>query len=280
MAKSAMGSIREVEVTCVAWMDLLGYGSMLKEGFFDPLNPLSLEAINRLHEFHKIVASKAKRNFNILALNDGVAIFRDLSPRSNDVTFDFIRNAIELHNSVNSFEQSKNFPGSRMIIATGFRVRGKNDIHYPDATNILLNKLKMGQISPEQAIFEASRARPHFGIVPELQANFAFTKAYLVDSGGAKLGFPGPSCYIDLTMFDKSIPEWIVFKKIIPWKDMNMQANFGLLQELDVDKAVKLKIKGLLDALEIANVLSNSEESAKNLLKLRVTKNLRIKKVP
>jgi hypothetical protein len=278
MAKVSRGSIRKIEVACVAWIDLLGYGSMLTEAYFNPLNPIAEKAINRLRSFHNLVASKAKRNFNILALNDGAAVFRDLSPRSNDVTFDFLRSSVDLHNCINSSEHSNNFPGSRMVIATGFRVRGDNDIIYPDEKNILLKKLHNGEITPQQGIFEASRARPHFGIIPELQANFAFTKAYLVDLGGTKIGFPGPNCYVDLTLFDKSIIPWITFDKVIQWKGMNMEAKFGLLKEFNVELAHKTKRHGLCNALEIANALSGSDDTAEVLLKLRVTKNLRMRK--
>lgn len=277
MAKVSMGSIRKIEVACVAWMDLLGYGSMLEEAAFDVLNPLAEKAINRLHDFHNMVASKAKRNFNILALNDGIAIYRDLSPRSNHVTFDFIRDAIDLFQYVNHQENLNKFPGGRMVIATGFRVRSENDIVFPDEKNILLRKLKLAIITPQQGIIEASRARPHFGIIPELQANFAFTKAYLVESGGSKIGFPGANCYIDLSIFDKIIPEWIIFEKVISWKDKGMKADFGLLKELNIELAVKTKHQGLLDAFQIGNALTGSEKTAQKLLSMRIIKNIRVK---
>lgn len=271
-------AIRQIEVSCVAWMDLLGYGSMLKESYFDPFNPLSRKAINRLHRFHKIVSDKAERNFDIIGLNDGIAAFRDLSIRSSSVSFDFLKKSLELFQAVIDAERVDDYPGARMVIATGYRIRGENDVIFPDEIKPLLNKLKRGLIDPMQAVHEASRARPHFGIIPELQANFAFTKAYLVDEGGSKAGFGGANCYIDLNLFNNQLTEWIKFSKVVEWNGMNMSSRFGLFESINTELANKMAFNGILNALEISNILSGSTDSTLKMLASRITKNLRAEK--
>lgn len=54
--KSSMGSRRVVETSIVAWMDLLGYGSMLRGVGFDPTADDAKAAVERLNRFQDVVS--------------------------------------------------------------------------------------------------------------------------------------------------------------------------------------------------------------------------------
>ena len=78
----------QISVAC--WIDLLGYGRMISEAAFNPLDARAKIALKRLSRFHEIVASHSNRYFPTLALNDGAVAYRDLSLRSRSVTHDFL----------------------------------------------------------------------------------------------------------------------------------------------------------------------------------------------
>lgn len=266
--KTSKGSKRLYEVNATVWFDMLGYGSMLEKVNFDPTKVEAQNALKRLNSFHEIAAKHACKHFPIHAINDGIIAFKDLSPRAKSVTFDFVDRALKLFEEFNKIDTQDGFPGARMIIATGFRVRIPRTL--PEVTNGKLKSIKKriseNVMSTEQAIREAYETRPYFGLLPELQANFAFTKAYLVDSNGSKGGFGGPNCFIDLSLFKSSEIEWLKFEKIIDWEQMGMKSKFGQIKEYNRELANKQSHNGLLDAFEVATNIS-SQNNITNVLR-------------
>ena len=79
----------------VAWVDLLGYGSMLKECGFDPTSKSAKKAVKRLEQFNKTSLKHANLHFPLLQMNDGIATWRELSFRTKSVTQDFLARSIE-----------------------------------------------------------------------------------------------------------------------------------------------------------------------------------------
>src|SRR5665647_188008 len=272
--KAVKGKRRLYEVGCVAWVDLLGYGSMLADASFDPTASISQKAISRLFDFHIITSKHAHRYFPIHAINDGAVVFRDLSPRTPSVTFDFLDRAIKLFQKINDFDKKNGFPGARMVIACGFRVRMNNQEIFQDHRKIkgIKEKLRNGLISADQAVSESISIRHNFGLIPELQANFAFTKAYLVEQGGSKEGFPGSNCFIDLSMFVKTIPDWISFEKQISWEKMGMKGMFGQFKSIDRVLANSSRHQGILDAFDIAENISIQDNISNVLVKSTIKK--------
>jgi len=261
--KTSKGSMRGVEVSCVAWIDLLAYGSQISAAGFNPAHESATIAIHRLDRLHQAVSEKANRYFPTMAMNDGVIAFRDLSPRAHGVTYDFLMRSIDLFNHVNSIDQNElGHPGARMVVAPGFRVRRilNFDQHLNEGKGKRIKeKLQSGKITPEQAVNEALKARQYFDATPELQGNFALTRAYLADESGSAAGLGGPNCFIDLSLFSSPHPDWITFSKKTEWSSRGMAATFGCLEKLDHEKAMELKMIGILDAFEIAKSLSNDQ---------------------
>lgn len=271
--KVSKGRRRLFEVNSTVWFDLLGYGSLLEKVSFDPTKLEAQQALQRLNDFHLIVSKHACRYFPIHAINDGIVAFKDLSPRSRSVTFDFIDRAYKLFTNFNELDTKAGFPGARMVIAAGFRVRIKEDENNPEHGKIasIKGRLKEGLISTQQAINEAFKTRPYFGLLPELQANFAFTKAYLVDNLGTKGGFGGPNCFIDLSFFENQELDWLKFEKVVEWEQMGMKSTFGQIKTFDRELANQQMHKGTLDAFEIATKISQ-QDNVTNLLRQNTIK--------
>ena len=83
MPTRAKGRRYDFELSCVAWGDLLGYGSMIESAKFHPKDRVTIQAIRRLKTFQQVAMNAATRTFRAMPINDGVAFFCDLSPRSH-----------------------------------------------------------------------------------------------------------------------------------------------------------------------------------------------------
>ena len=212
------GKKYRVEIAAVAWLDLLGYGGMLEAVKFDAGCAAAAAAVTRLENFHEAVAAVAHRNFRVSQLNDAAVFFKDLSPRAESVTFDFLARSYDAYRRIGEVDAAGGYPGARMVVAAGPRLRLRTGRkHGAGHLQNLERRSADGFLSQIQALREAFRSGPIAGFVPELQANFAFTKAYLVDSGGARAGFPGAHCYVDLALFDDSTPTWSHLGPPIEW---------------------------------------------------------------
>jgi len=274
--KLARGAKSIVEVSATAWIDLLGYGSMLRDAQFDPTSPAAEAAVERLDCFHAHIAAAATKYSTALVINDGAVICRDLSARSISVTYDFIRRIVQLHKAINAAEHAKSQPGARCVIAAGFRIRRRN--HHKRSLidgygSHLIKQLENGIISAEEGIKSAITVKPFMATVPETQANFAFTKAYLVDEAGSSAGFSGARVFLDMTLISCPDLPWLTFDEIIDWSVPGMNGKFGAIKVLDDIAAGRSSHSGCRDAYEIAEVLSTSPEILNRLRKLRVTRN-------
>jgi hypothetical protein len=261
----------QISVAC--WIDLLGYGRMISEAEFNPLHVKSKEALGRLRCFHQVVARHSTRHFPTLVMNDGAVAYRDLSLRSRSVTHDFLVRAWSLFTDLKTSEATLGFPGARMVLACGFRMRGRragmdaSDQHFRS----IIGRVQNGDIDGEQAIREAASMRPTFDIVPQLQANFAFTKAYVAESSGSKGGLPGANFYVDLTIFERLDPDWIVLGPEIIWSDkrLALSASFAAVLDLPASKHSADGPTDVLDGLKIAERLAGNPNVLRALQEAR-----------
>ena len=251
----------QVAVAC--WIDLLGYGGMISAAAFNPMHPEAREALARIRTFHRIVAEHSVRHFPTLVMNDGAVAYRDLSLRARSVTHDFLMRAWEMFEAVRLEDMNHGHPGPRMVLACGFRMRGRRaglDASRDNFTSIIA-RLQNQEIDAEQAVREAASMRPHFDIVPQLQANFAFTKAYAAEQTGTKGGLPGPAFYVDLSIFGANRPGWIDLGPDIDWShpNLNLQAKFAVVKEIHRSRHPAGGPPDILDGLAVAQVLANDQ---------------------
>jgi hypothetical protein len=242
-------------MACVAWVDLLGYGAMLAKTRFDLRDPGANAAIARLRAFQRAAITDTRRSFPAMVINDGVAYFTDLDDAGADGTAAFLRRATQAHAAINQVDMSAGYPGARMVVAFGPRARIARPKRSDSHLRGLLDRLGRGVISPRLAVREAFIAGPVAGFVPALQANFAFTRAYLANEAGSKAGLGGAHCYIDLNAFDEACPRWIVFSRQQWWEDRGLRVNFGQLRTADWNAAARDHFVGLRSKTAVATAL-------------------------
>ncbi len=249
----------QVAVSC--WIDLLGYGQMISASGFNPLHPDARAALSRIRTFHRIVAEHSARYFPTLVMNDGAVAYRDLSLRSRSPTHDFLVRAWHMFDAVRREDLKRGHPGPRMVLACGFRMLGRRaglDASR-DQFKSILERVETREISAEQAVREAASIRPHFDVVPQLQANFAFTKAYLAEQSGTKGGLPGPAFYVDMAVFGGHRPQWIDLGPEIAWQlpKLNLRTVFAEVRGFRDERHPSGGPRDICDGLKIAQTLAN-----------------------
>jgi hypothetical protein len=252
-----------VRSSAACWIDLLGYGAQISKADFNPLRDEAAAAIVRLRRFHEIVAHHAHRHYPTLVMNDGAAAYRDLSLRSRSATYDFLCRSWDLFGDIRRAEEADGLPGSRMVLATGFRVLGRRNGLDASVGHFrsIWTRYQNGQISAEHAIREAARMRPAFDVVPQLQANFAFTKAYVAESSGSKGGLGGPKFFLDLSLFKSSLPDWIRASRIIDWQHdrLGLTAKFAEVSEISRKGHIQGGPLEIRDGLQVAENLTGDK---------------------
>lgn len=252
------------QVAIVCWLDLLGYGAMIAEADFNPLHGKATEAMRRLRRFHRVVAAHSFRLFPTLVMNDGAVAYRDLSLRSRGPTHDFLMRAWKLFNHIKEDEIRQGFPGARAVLTVGFRMRGRRAGHDASTSQFqsLMQRFQTGQIGAEQAMREASEIRQSFDIVPQLQANFAFSRAFVAESSGTKGGLSGARFFVDLAIFNEITPSWVIAEQTVEWSDerLHMNASFAPIIGFSPCKHASGGPLGIRDGLQIAQYLSQNPD--------------------
>ena len=257
MPTRAKGKRYPIEMSAVVWMDLLGYGSMLREVNFDPSHKMSQAAVGRLRDFQRLASKHTSKHISAMIVNDGVAYVRELTPRSHSVTYDFLKRTFSAFREIKRFDVGNGNPGLRAIAAVGPMLRiGKVIRPRIGHQESILKRFHNGRISTEQAVKEAFKSLPMTGSTPQLQANFAFTKAYLADNSGSRAGFSGSNFFIDANFFCDTPPSWIFSDITIDWEQPGMRSTFFRLVDIDIEKANLCRQAGILNAIEIAEKMS------------------------
>ena len=258
------GAIFPFQTSAACWVDLLGYGSMIAEADFNPLHTRAKEALARLRRFHAIVAKHSGRYFPTFVMNDGAVAYRDLSMRTRSVTHDFLVRSWDLFCEIKTAEAVEGYPGARMVWATGFRMRGRRagmDLRNTQFQSVM-RRFQEKKISAKQAITEAAVIREYFDIAPQLQANFAFTKAYVAESMGSAGGLHGSNFFVDLSIFTEPVPAWIELGQTIDWshRKLGLRTTFAAIQNLPPRRHVEGGPIGILDGLQIAQRLAQDPD--------------------
>lgn len=237
---------------------------MIAQADFNPLHPEAKEALARLKRFHAVVAKHSGRYFPTLVMNDGAVAYRDLSMRTRSVTHDFLVRSWNLFSDIKATETADGHPGARMVLATGFRMRGRRagmDLRNKHFQSVM-RRFQRKTISAEQAITEAATIRQDFDIVPQLQANFAFTKAYVAESSGSGGGLQGPNFFVDMSIFAQPAPDWIELGPKIDWSHprLGLQTTFAPVKNLLQRRHIDGGPIGILDGLRIAQELAQNPD--------------------
>lgn len=271
----AKGARRTTEVALVGWIDLLGYRGQISRYQYNPLDPSAARAIERVQQFHEVVAAHSHRFFPTFVMNDGAVVYRDASPRTGSVTADFLARAWRMFEEISALEKRHGEPGARMILAAGFRARRATAFNRPSShAQSLLKRLAEGKITGERAVVEALHAHRYFDIVPDLQTNFALTKAYLADVGGRSMGLPGPGCYIEEAVLPDPLPQWLECGPPIAWRTESgdIQTAYRQLKTVHDGRGEIDRPAQGMDAVAIATRMTGDNKIQSKLHEARVRK--------
>jgi len=256
-------------VYVVGWVDLLGYGAMLRECSFDITSKNAKDAVRRIALFQSVLQEKADKYMPILQLNDGAILWRRLSFRTTSITFDFIKRAIDLFVTINEIDMENGFYGARMVIAAGLYTSINNarrrDVRIWRADN-LLQQIKNEEKTIEEAIHEACFHQGYINEIQELQANFAFTKAYAAESSGKEGGFEGNHLFIDCNLLDLQNLNWMKYGKEISWVYPGLSGNFIEYMSMDSQIANARNGAGIQTTEGIAMTLLGNVPNKQELL--------------
>lgn len=207
-------------VSMAFWLDLRGYGAMLNEAGFDPTCSQAKAAIARLHRFQEVVAIHSRRTFPTLVINDGAVAYRDIGLTVTNEVWIFIERCWALYEAAMGADRELEGEGVRGVVAVGLRAKGSHRgiLAQNDAITKIINELVEGRIAQEEAIQAACRIRRVHDIVPQLQANFAFARAYTAEQGASDQKLVGSRFYIETRVFRDGIPNWMTVGKLIHWE--------------------------------------------------------------
>ncbi len=271
VAKGKQNSFRN-DPYVVAWVDLLGYGSMLEGCEYDPTSSQARAAVERLERFTQLSLAHTHSKFPILQMNDGMVSWRKLSLRAKSVTQDFLARAFSYFYALTDIEKEYDHPGPRMVIATGIRMKMDN-LHKTVAkqrAEKLLTQVNSGKKTIEQAINEACSYVDYCNGVDALQANFAFTKAYLAEQAGTAEGLQGSNIYIDLKLFESNNIDCLSISKPFIWRDgTGLRTTFAKVEAFSKDTFMEYSELDLASTECIAMRLMNCDNHKELLRRLK-----------
>jgi hypothetical protein len=257
---------------------LLGRSSRIwraiRRASYNPLSPQAREAVLRIRRFHQVVADHSAKTFPTLVMNDGACAYFDLSYRTRWPTYDFLQRSKALFDAIQLVENESGLPGARMVISTGFRLRGRalqRSARRGEFVKGLIKRVNDKKISWKEGLTTASKFSSPFDIVPHLQANFAFTKSYIAEQTGTAGGLPGPACYVDGALFDSAVVSSsdMCVGDAINWQSdkYGLAATFHKLEFLRTAKQTEIRNaasvhhgpEGFRDALAVAKFLTGDD---------------------
>jgi hypothetical protein len=207
-------------VTIAAWFDLYAYGAKIEKACFDPADHRADKPLKRLRAFQRIVRDNSTSMFSTLVINDGAAVQTNIEEPRSDKAWLFIQRCWKLYQEATDADQRSGGLGLRAVIAVGLRAKGARAgiVAQEEAHTAIIDALVSGEIDRDEAVSRARKVRRVFDIVPALQANFAFTRAYEAESSGKDGGFPGPNLFLDTIILKDGIPDWIQASQPSPWR--------------------------------------------------------------
>ena len=171
-----------------AWVDLLGYGSAFYSSEWDLHNPAALRNLKRIKMLEPITTSICNPyNETLFSLNDGFIRNFDIPKIGVVVILGWFIDVMLKFKMINETDIQNGYYGARGVIAYGSRAQYRQFDSLGKGDLILTSEKKKQEYNKKRVVLTPS----------ELQMNTAFSKAYIIESGGSRSGLKNNKLHID-----------------------------------------------------------------------------------
>ncbi len=176
-----------------AWIDLLGYGSPFYKNNWDLSTSEAVNNLYRIKSLEPALLSISNPYCETLfSLNDGIIRNFDIPKNDASLIMQWLVDVLLKFKAVNKLDIDNGFYGCRGVVTYGTRAQyreldtlGKGDLIYT-------SEEKKAEYNKTRIIYTPN----------ELQMNTAFSKAYIVESGGSAKGLIKNKIHLDEKMLD------------------------------------------------------------------------------
>lgn len=225
-------SLTSKPVFCM-WSDLLGFSNHFTESNWNLTDKQKRRIYDRLLAAHSSVLYYSKPDERNLILNDGIAKIYSISKYEKNKLSAlslFLRFCIELHMTISNTEKHDGYPGCRSVIAFGEYIEYLADEVRFDYYVLNYTKPKGSEISD----VALNNGNPIVIYNPkELQMNTAFSKAYILEGCGSRIGLIGNNLYIDQSVLDVIADYARKQKTEVVWQELDDETRFLVPYELE-----------------------------------------------
>lgn len=188
-----MDNIYICESFC-AWIDLLGYGSAFYSSNWDIRSPSALNNLKRIQLLEPITTSiYSPYNETLFSLNDGFIRNFDIPKVSVSHILGWLIDVMLKFKLINEADICNGYYGARGVIAYGSRAQYRQFDSLGKGDFILTSAERKLEYNKKRIVLTPS----------ELQMNSAFSKAYIIESGGSHSGLKNNKLHIDEKMLIK-----------------------------------------------------------------------------
>lgn len=181
------------ESFCV-WVDLLGYGKAFYSTNWDIGSPVALKNLERIKLLEPYTTSICNPyNETLFALNDGFIRNFDIVKCRVGWILGWFIDVICKFKTIDENDKRNGFCGVRGVVAYGGRVQYRQIDSLGRGDFICTSEEKKQEYNKKRIVFTPS----------ELQMNTAFSKAFIIESGGSRYGLINSKLHIDEKMLTK-----------------------------------------------------------------------------
>lgn len=190
-----MNEIYICESIC-SWVDLLGYGGPFYSCNWDLSNSVALDNLCRIQKLEPITTSiYIPFGETLFALNDGFIRNFDI-PRNNvQSILGWFVDVILKFKAIDEVDKRNGYYGARGVVTYGSRAQYREFDSLGKGDFILTSADKKQEYNKKRIVLTPS----------ELQMNTAFSKAYIIESGGSRKGLINSKLHIDEALLIKLV---------------------------------------------------------------------------
>lgn len=179
-----------------AWIDLLGYGAPFYQNNWDLHTSAAVNNLYRIKKLEPVLHSINNPYCETLfSLNDGIIRNFDIPQNGALLIMQWLVDVLLKFKIVNDLDIDNGFYGSRGVITYGMRAQYRDFDTIGKGELIYTSKEKKEEYNKTKIIYTPN----------ELQMNTAFSKAYIIESGGSSKGLLKNRIHLDEKMLDKFI---------------------------------------------------------------------------